>query len=222
MRNLNRRCAAVWFALALLALSVTPQTLRAQQTTPPSSGRRSAPNNRPSSATQPARNGETVNQRALELEMLSTAGRRDRSDDSVNSRLAKQLIEDFDRLAQIHNDLIAPLPATASLDYKKLSQATGEIKQRASRIKNAFAAAFQDYKGEKVRYEAEPSNLATMLPELGRLIQSFIENPVFRVNSPNDTELRLAAAHDLEAMIKLSEAVNKIAKSLSKSATPNK
>jgi hypothetical protein len=85
-----------------------------------------------------------------------------------------------------------------------------------------FAVAFEDYKGEKVRYEAEAAKLGTMLPELGRAIKSFIENPVFRVNSPNDAELRSAAARDLEAIIKLSEAVNKVAKSLSKSGTSNK
>lgn len=213
---------AVWFAVALLVCSVMPEALGAQQTTPPTSGRRSSPSSRPSNATQPSRNNETVNQRALDLEMLSTAGRRDRSAESSNSRLAKQLIEDFDRLSQINTDTIAPLSASGSVDYKKLSQATAEIKQRSSRIKNTLALAIEDDKGEKVRYEAEPTRLGTMLPELDRVIKSFIGNPVFRVNSPNDAELRSAAARDLEAIIKLSEALNKVAKSLSKSATPSK
>jgi hypothetical protein len=163
-----------------------------------------------------------VNQRALDLEMLSTAGRRDQSGESSNNRLAKQLIEDFDRLWQIDSESIAPLSVAGSVDYKKLSQAAAEIKQRATRIKNALALAIEDKKGEKVRYEAEATKLGSMLPELDLVIKSFIGNPVFRVNSPNDAELRLAAGRDLEAIIKLSEAVNKVAKSLSKSASPNK
>ena len=133
MRDLNHRRGAVWFAVALLVFLLTPLELRAQST-PPTSGRRSSPSTRPSNATQPSRNNETVNQRALELEMLSTAGRRDRSSDSTNSRLAKQLIEDFDRLWQINIDTIAPLSASESVDYKKVAQAAAEIKQRASRI----------------------------------------------------------------------------------------
>jgi hypothetical protein len=222
MRDPNRRHATVWFAFALLVSSVTPQALGAQQATPPPSGRRSSPSSRPSNATQPSRNNEAVNQRALELEMLSTAGRRDGSGESGNNRLAKQLIEDFDRLWQIETETIAPMSTAGSVDYKKLSQAAAEIKQRASRIKNTLAIAIEDNKGEKVRYEAEASKLVTMLPELDRVIKGFIGNPVFRVNSPNDAELRSAAGRDLEAIIKLSDAVNKVAKSLSRSSSPNK
>ena len=223
MKGLDRwHAPAVWFAVAALVLLLIPQALRAQQSPPPTSGRRSSPSSRPSNATQPSRNNETVNQRALELEMLSTAGRRDGSGESGNNRLAKQLIEDFDRLWQIETDTIAPMSTAGSADYKKLSQATAEIKQRALRIKNTLAIAIEDNKGEKVRYEADATKLGTMLPELDRVIKGFIGNPVFRVNSPNDAELRSAAARDLEAIIKLSEAVNKVAKSLSKSAPSNK
>ena len=221
MTELNHRCGAVWFAVAFLVCSLTPQTIRAQQPTPPTSGRRSSPSNRPSSATQPSRNNETVNQRALELEMLSTTGRRDRSSESSN-RLAKQLIEDFDRLWQINTDTIAPLSASGSVDYKKVSQAAAEIKQRASRIKSALALAIEDKKGDKVRWEADATKLETMAPQLDHVIKGFIGNPVFRVNSPDDAELHSAAARDLDAIIQLSEAINKVAKSLSKSATSNK
>ena len=223
MRYLDRRyAAAVWFAVAASVWLLTPYPLRAQQSTPPTSGRRSSPSNRPSNATQPSRNNETVNQRALDLEMLSTAGRRDRNSESSNNRLARQLIEDFDRLWQINTETIAPLSTAGSVDYKKLSQATAEVRQRATRIRNALALSLEERKSEKIRYEAEASKLGSMLPELDRVMKSFIGNPVFRVNSPNDAELRSAAGHDLEAIINLSETVNKVAKSLSKSASPSK
>ena len=222
MTDPNRRYAAVWFGVALLVCSVTPQAIRAQQSSPPTSGRRGSPSNRPSNATQPARNNETVNQRALELEMLSTAGRRDQTGESINKRLAKQLIEDFDRLGRINTDTIAPQSAAELVDYKTLSQATAEINKRATRIKSALALIVEDKNGEKVRYALEAAKLGSVLAELDRVIRSFIGNPVFRVNSPNDTELRLAAWHDLEAIITLSETVNKVAKSMSKSANPNK
>jgi hypothetical protein len=154
--------------------------------------------------------------------MQSTAGRRDGSAESGNNRLSKQLIEDFDRLWQINTESIAPLSGAKSVDPKKLSQAATEIKQRATRIKNTLALSPEDKKSEKIRYEAEASKLGSMLAELNRLIKSFIENPVFRVNSPNEAELRTAAGHDLETIINLSETVNKVAKSLSKSTGPSK
>ena len=61
-----------------------------------------------------------------------------------------------------------------------------------------------------------------MLPKLSRVIKSFIGNPALRVNSPNDAELRDAAGHDMEGIIKLSETINKIAKSLSKTLVSSK
>lgn len=218
MTILDRR-GVVCIAVAALVCFVKPDALSARQATPPPSSRR--PANRPSSATPPTRS-ESVNQRALDLEMLSTVGRRDGSAESNNKRLANQFIEDFDRLWQIDTETIAPLSTAESVDYKKLSQATAEIKHRATRIKHTVTLPLEAKKGEKIRYEADAAKLRSMLPELDRVLKSFFENPVFRVNSPNDAELRSAAGRDLEAIIKLSETVNKVSKSLSRSASPNK
>jgi len=125
-------------------------------------------------------------------------------------------------LWQINTETIVPLSSAETVNYKNLSQATAEIKDRATRIKNIVALPLEDKKGEKVRYEPDSAKLGSMLPELDRAIKSFFGNPVFHVNSPNDAELRSAAARDLEAIIKLSQTINKIAKSLGKSASPNK
>jgi hypothetical protein len=57
-----------------------------------------------------------------------------------------------------------------------------------------------------------------MLPELSRLINSFLGSPVFRLSSPNDATLRLKASRDLDGIIKLSETINKIAKRSTKIA----
>lgn len=154
--------------------------------------------------------------------MLSTVGRHTGGAESVNTRMANQFITDFDRLVQIHNDTIAPMSTAASLDYKLLSQATGEVAQRAKRIKLAVALPLDDKKSEKSRYEADASKLQSMLPELERVMKSFLENPVFRVNSPNDSELRSGAGRDLDAIIKLSELINKTAKSMNKSPRSGK
>ena|SRR5258707_667568 len=224
MSDTNSHPAALCVVVAALVCFLAPHGLHAQQSTPPPPPppKRSSPSNQPASAPAPNRNVESVNQRALDLEMLSTVGRRDRSDESSSKRLAAQLIEDFDRLWQINTETIAPLSVSGSVDYKKLSQATAEIKHRATRIKHTIALPLEDRRGEKIRYEADAAKLQSMLPELDRVMKSFFENPVFRLNSPNDTELRSAAGRDLEAIINLSETINKVAKSLSKSVSPNK
>jgi hypothetical protein len=57
-----------------------------------------------------------------------------------------------------------------------------------------------------------------MVPELSRLINSFLGSPVFRLHSPNDAALRLKASRNLDGIIKLSETINKITKHSSKTA----
>jgi hypothetical protein len=104
------------------------------------------------------------------------------------------------------------------VDYKKLSKAAAEIKDRATRIKYTVALPLGENKDKGTRYEADVAKFDSMLPELDRLIKSFLGNPVFYVNSPNDAEYRSAAARDLEAIIKLSQAINKIAKTKIKSS----
>jgi len=101
-----------------------------------------------------------------------------------------------------------------SLDYKTLCDATADLKTRATRIKyNVTLLQIAD-KGEKTRYDENPDQLPTMLPELSRLINSFLGSPVFRLNSPNDTTLRLRASRDLDGIIRISETINKVTKRL--------
>jgi hypothetical protein len=136
--------------------------------------------------------------------------------------LAAQLVQDIERLWEINTETIVPQSSAATVNYKSLSQATAEIKDRATRIKNIVGFAIDGKKGERVRYDADSLKLESLLPDLGRAIKSFFENPVFRVNSPNDAELRSDAGRDLESIIKLSQKINKLAKSLGKSESPAK
>jgi hypothetical protein len=220
MKELDRRHAAgVWISAAALAWLVTPQALHAQQSPPPPP-RRPSPSNQPAGPPQPNRNVESVNQRALDLELLSTVGRRNTDAESYTRRRAAQLVQDLERLWQINTETIVPLSSAQTVNYKSLSQATAEIKDRATRIKNIVALPLEEKKGEKIVYDTDSAKLGSMLPELDRAITSFFGNPVFHVNSPNDAELRSAAARDLAAIIKLSQTINKIAKALSKSMSP--
>jgi len=129
-------------------------------------------------------------------------------------RSAALIAMNLERLGQLEAESIAPA-SVKSVDYKNLARATAEIKERALKIKFNLPFVLKD-RGEKVRREADPAQLGSMLSELSRVIKRFLANPSLRVNSPNDAELRAAAGHDMEGIIKISETVNKIAKALSK------
>ena len=154
---------------------------------------------------------EAINQRARELGLIAV------SDDPataefVRRRLNAQLTEDFEKLHAINVEKIATLSAGPSLDYRILADATADLKTRATRIKYNVTVLQVGGKGEKIRYDDNPDQLASMLPELSGLINSFLSSPVFRLSSPNDAELRMKASRDLDGIIKLSETINKIAR----------
>ena len=156
---------------------------------------------------------DAINQRARELGLIASIEDEDQAA-FVRRKLDAQLSEDFEKLHAINVEKIVAQSSASSLDYKTISDATADLKTRATRIKyNVVLLQIAD-KSEKVRYEENPEQLLTMLPELSRLINSFLGSPVFRLSSPNDAALRLKASRDLDSIIRLSETINKITKRL--------
>ena len=160
---------------------------------------------------------EAINQRARELGLVAV------SEDPaqaafVRRRLNAQLTEDFEKLHLINIEKIVTQSSASSLDYKTLSDATADLKSRATRIKYNVPILQFAGKVERIRFDENPDNLASMLPELSGLINSFLGSSIFRINSPNDVELRLKASRDLDGIIRLSDTINKIAKRSTKTA----
>ena len=200
------------YAAAVLVILVVAQSLLARQ--------QQVPNKQPvDPAERPKVRAmvEALNQRARELGLISVTEDADQAA-FVRRRRDAQLGEDFEKLHSINVEKIATLSSAPSLDYKTLSDATADLKTRASRIKYSVPLLQVVDKGEKIRYDEDPDHLASKLPELSRLINSFLASPVFRLNSPNDAALRLKASRDLDGIIRLSETINKIAKRSTRTA----
>jgi hypothetical protein len=162
---------------------------------------------------------EALNQRARELGLISITDDPDQAA-FVRRRQNAQLSEDFEKLHSINVEKIATQLSASSVDYKSLCDATADLKTRASRIRYNVPLLQVVDKGEKIRYDEDPDpdHLASKLPELSRLINSFLSSPVFRLSSPNYAALRLKASRDLDGIIKLRETINKIAKRSTKIA----
>ena len=200
----------VAFALIL----AEPASLSAQKRKPLPTPPTKPPS--PDSTTDSSPNLRSVEQASLEMNILMSRRTLIGDLERQRRRASAQLAENLEQLEQINTTKIVPLSATTPLDYKNLAQASAELKTRATRIKFYSPFVLVDRTGEKVRYEPDASQLAAMLPQLSRTVGRFVGNPVFRISAPNDEELRSAAAHDLEDIIKLSDTINKIAKRLSK------
>jgi hypothetical protein len=195
-------------AAAVFVLLVVAQPLTAQQ-------QQTKPGVEPPSRPKFRAMVETINQRARELGLISISEDEDQAA-FVRRRQNAQLSEDFDRLYSINIEKLAIQSAAPALDYKTLCDATADLKTRATRIKNNVEILQISGKGEPIRYDENPENLSSMVPELSRLISSFLSSPIFRLSTPNDGELRVKARRDLEGIIKLSDTINKIAKRGSK------
>ena len=198
-------------AVCVMAL-MTPSSLGAQKSRPiPSPPAETSPDRTYSSP-----NLRTPDQAQIEMSLLMSRRTLIGELERERRRLAAQLAQDLQKLDLLNVRKIVPLSAAAQPDYKNLAQAAADIKARAMRIKYFSPFGLVDKTGEKIRYEADPGQLTAMLPELSRVISQFVGSPVFRISAPNDAELRSQAGHDLESIIKLSDAINKIAKRLSK------
>lgn len=192
--------------LAALALTlVAAELTSAQKPTPPP-----PPESRPHTAPNDTSN--------LEINLPVLRQPRPEELEQNRKRATAQLEMNLLRLEQLNDEQIAPLLGATSMDYRKLSQAAAEIKDCATRIKYGVTLSLKK-KGERIRYEARANELGAMLPELSSVIKSFTVNPVFHQRDRNDAELRSAAGHDLEGIIKLSGTINKMAKRLAKAPT---
>ena len=132
--------------------------------------------------------------------------------------LTVEIIRDFERLHAIREEKLVRFAASDAPDLKQLAHAASEASDRANHIKLTMPIPLS--KGEQKKKAQAQANkeeeFAPALAGLNAAIKRFLDNPVFRVARPDDTELRAAAAQDLEEIIRLGARVNKLAKKMAK------
>jgi signal transduction histidine kinase len=130
--------------------------------------------------------------------------------------LMAQTEEDFNRILTLHNEIARALASKNALDYQFVSDATSEIKKRASRVQSSLKLAPEEgYTAEKLEEIGDPE-MKDALIKLCHRIRSFVTNP--SIENPNtvDAQHLTKARHDLEAMIQLSEQIKKDADRIKK------
>ena len=139
--------------------------------------------------------------------------------------------EDFEQIQLINNDVLQTGTGGAR-DYKLISAAADEIKQRATRLKtNMFPATTEKTPPTKRQAEREANKeahveetapveptLKSLLAGLDSAIQSFVSNPVFTNLNVVDVQKSAQARLALEQVIKLSTLLGKEADRLRKTS----
>ena len=133
------------------------------------------------------------------------------NDKRIEAALA-DIKENFRRIQIVRNDIARNLVAHKPLDYKLLSEQTGEINKRASRLKLYLQARESDDENE-TQHEDQMVN---SLVRLCKLIDSFTENPALKNAAAIDlkqmdraAENKARADRDLVAIVELSHRLQK-------------
>jgi len=132
--------------------------------------------------------------------------------------LMAQTEEDFMRILTRHNEIARALSSNNTLNYQFISEATGEIQKRATRVQATLALRVpeEEAKGNEKPEEFKDSQMKDALIKLCKEIRSFVTNPMIENPNTVDANQLTKARLDLESLIHLSAQLKKDADKLSK------
>lgn len=128
--------------------------------------------------------------------------------------LMKETEEDFNRILTLHNEIVRAVSSKDDLNYHFVSEATAEIKKRASRVQSNLALGLSP-EDARVEVKAEPE-IKDSLIKLCKEIRAFVTNPMIENPNTVDAQQLVRAKRDLEGFIQLSGLIKKNADRLSK------
>lgn len=206
--------AATLFLLTVTALAVRAQTGRPAGIGPPPAGSR-----------DPFARIREMQQREARLRSaeMTTA---ESTDQRAMQAAIEQVRQDFKHIQILHNEIVRSLTAAQPLDYGVISEKAGEVNKRANRLK-AFLASpppaeegkarkSEEEKSQRNQIEFNREEMKDALVTLCKRIESFVENPVFKVTGVVDVQQATRARGDLDQIIQISGGVRKGAERLSK------
>jgi hypothetical protein len=204
-RNVERVTVSVISLLLLLSVPAFSQ----QQSTPPPIDR--------SINAERARQ-QDMSRREYQLRDLGVNSAK--SDRKKLEALMAQTQEDFTRILTLHNEIVRAISSDHALDYHFVTEATGEIRKRASRLQVTLllGEVTKDEKTDKAPIES--SEMKGALVTLCKQIKSFVTNPVIETPGTVDAVQTAKARQDLERVVQLSDRIKKDANRLSKSEKP--
>lgn len=125
--------------------------------------------------------------------------------------LLEQTEQDFNRILTLHNEFARLLTAAKPIQYNFISEASAEIKKRATRLQstlNLHQLPTDTPVVEKTE-ELDDTQLKDALFRMCKQIKSFVTNPVIANPNTVDAQQLTDARRDLEGLIQLSGHIKK-------------
>jgi hypothetical protein len=125
--------------------------------------------------------------------------------------LLAQTEEDFNRILTLHNEIARLLSASKPIEYNFISDASAEIKKRATRLQSVLALRQLPAETPVVEKteDLDDAKMKDTLLRMCKQIRSFVTNPVIANPSTVDAEQLSYARRDLESLIQLSGHIRK-------------
>jgi hypothetical protein len=195
------------FATAIGLLTFTPNAVRGQQSVP------TAP-----AVKDPFGEIRERQQREAQLrsaEMMGPARKGDTRDLEAGS---KQMRDDFKALQVMRNNVARHLLSEKPLDYKFIAAETEGINKRANRLRAYLMRELieGEKKEDSKALELGDNQMKGALVAMCKRIDSFSENPVFKLPDVVDEPQSAKAGSDLRDIILLSDGILKLAEKLNK------
>ncbi len=169
---------------------------------------------RPPGDVDPARaRFEDTSKREMQLRGLGNIPNKP-ADPKQLKALMDQIQQDFERILTLHNEIVHAITANETLVVDFVSDATAEIRKRATRLQTTLAFQKSDPSEQNRRKQVDDGQLKDALIALCQHIESFITNPVIRTPGTVDAQQSARAGRDLEDVIELGDRINKSAKRL--------
>lgn len=129
-----------------------------------------------------------------------------------------QLMQDFERIQVARNEIVRAAVNDKAFDYKFISEVTGEIKKRASRLEGnlALPEPEENEKSRKNQVEFNETQIRAALLTLCNRIESFVKSPLFETPGVIDVHHSAKASSDLNSILELSGSIRKSAERLKK------
>ena len=156
---------------------------------------------------------QDMSQREWQLRNFGTEPGKPKNERQLKALMA-QTEEDFTRILTLHNEIARALSSKKDLNYHFVSDATAEIKKRASRVQSSLG--LHPSPDDAPVNETSAPELKDSLIKLCKEIRSFVTNPI--IENPNlvDANQLTRARQDLESVIQLSTLIKKDSDKLSK------
>jgi hypothetical protein len=198
---------AVGFTVVICLFTLAINSAKAQQTMPPPPGNR-----------DPLAEVRERQQREAQLRSAEILGGPRKLDKRSAEAAAEQMREDFKVLQLRRNNLVRHLLSEKPFDYKFIAGEAEEINKRANRLKTHLLREVPEgeKKEEKKQVEIADAQMKDALLTMVKRIDSFTENPVFKVPDVVDIQQTAKADRDLRRVILLSEGIRKTAERLNK------